>query len=64
LRSKIKTREGKIFLDKKFNIDNSTELEMKMFVKDVHNNIEELIKKAYKAILSDIKKEKNFPIHN
>jgi len=61
---KIKAREGKIFLKKNPDDQNSKEIDLKIFVEEVYNEIKYLINNSYNAIYSDIEKEKILPLNN
>ena len=62
--SRIKTREGKIFLRENPDYENSREIDLKIFVEGVYNEIKDLINDSYNAIDRDIEKEKNLPLNN
>lgn len=48
--SRIKTREGKIFLRENPDYENSREIDLKIFVEGVYNEIKDLINDSYNAI--------------
>jgi len=60
---RIKTREGKIFLRENPDYENSREIELKIFVEGVYNEVKDLINDSYNAIDRDIEKEKNLPLN-
>lgn len=59
---KIKTKEGKIFLKKDPEDENSEEVDLKIFTANLNKSIRQLIKNAYSAIHVDIEKKQDLPL--